>query len=132
METEYRILEEGEIVQEGDEVDAAPGWNDKSRWEPAGITVGKPAPNPNYPAHRIYRRRIPAQSDILIARAMRLSVVQSQYDAGNLSEDEARELLSGPLSPGDESTIIDDSSQLKLKIEAGMVTAVTSPDAPPD
>ena len=31
------------------------------------------------------------------------------------TEDEAKELLSGPLTPGDESTVIDDSSQLKLK-----------------
>lgn len=55
----YRMLEEGEIIQEGDEVEASAGWNSKeAKWVPAGITVGKPAPNPNYPAHRIYRRRV--------------------------------------------------------------------------
>jgi hypothetical protein len=47
------------------------------------------------------------------ARALRLAVVQQQYNVGNLTLDEAREILSGPLTPGDESTIYDDSDQLK-------------------
>lgn len=48
------------------------------------------------------------------ARALRLAVVQQQYNAGNLSLDEAKEILSGPLTPGDESTTYDDSGQLRL------------------
>lgn len=46
--------------------------------------------------------------EIFMARAMRLTVVQQQYDAGNLTEAEARELLAGPLNPDDESTRVDD------------------------
>ena len=48
----YRMLDEGEVILEGDEVltDSHLGW------QPAGITVGQTAPNPYYTAHRIYRR----------------------------------------------------------------------------
>jgi hypothetical protein len=54
-----------------------------------------------------------AQQDM--ARALRIAVIQQQYDIGNITEEQARELLSGPLSPGDESTIVDDSDQLRIK-----------------
>lgn len=49
---QYRMLAEGEIIQDGDEVltDSHLGWL------PAGRTIGKPAPNPYYTAHRMYRR----------------------------------------------------------------------------
>ena len=49
----YRRLDEGETIKEGDEVltDSHLGWL------PAGRTVGKKAPSPNYTSHRIYRRR---------------------------------------------------------------------------
>ena len=40
----------------------------------------------------------------LVARALRLAVIQNQYDIGNLSTEEAKELLRGCLKPGDEST----------------------------
>ena len=49
---------------------------------------------------------------LLIARGMRLAVIQQQYDVGNLTEAEARVLLSGPLNPDDETTRVDDSDQL--------------------
>ena len=61
------------------------------------------------------REYLTESANELMARSLRIAVIQSQYDAGNLTEDEAKELLSGPLTPGDESTVIDDSSQLKLK-----------------
>lgn len=50
--TNYRMLAEGEIIREGDEclTDSHLGWL------PAGPTVGQPAPNPYYTAHRMYRR----------------------------------------------------------------------------
>jgi hypothetical protein len=52
----YRMLKKGEIVQEGDEVDAcADGWRDGPVWEPAR-RIGIPAPDPQYPSHRVYRR----------------------------------------------------------------------------
>jgi len=46
------------------------------------------------------------------ARSMRLAIIQNQLDAGNLTEDEARELLAGPLEPGNEETVFDDSEWL--------------------
>ena len=49
------------------------------------------------------------------ARALRTAVIQQQYNIGNLTEGEARELLAGPLTPGDDSTYYDDSDQLKVK-----------------
>lgn len=54
----------------------------------------------------------------LMARAIRLVVIQQQYKIGNLTENDAKELLSGPLSPGDINTIFNDSDQLILKEEA--------------
>ena len=47
----YRRLEEGETILETDEVmiDKPFGWK-------AGTCVGKKAPNPNFTAHRTYRR----------------------------------------------------------------------------
>ena len=55
---DYRILKKGEIIQEGDETDrCADPWRDDPVWEPAG-NVGQPAPDPQYPSHRVYRRKI--------------------------------------------------------------------------
>lgn len=53
----------------------------------------------------------------LTARGLRLAVIQDQYNQGNLTEAEAKELLAGPLTPGDESTIIDDSDQLQVSFQ---------------
>lgn len=53
----YRMLREDEVIQEGDECDACnDGWRDEVKWESAGITVGRKAPDPAYPSHRKYRR----------------------------------------------------------------------------
>lgn len=53
----YRLLEAGEIIQPGDQVDnCRDGWRDEPRWEPA-TSIGQPAPDPKYPAHRQYRRK---------------------------------------------------------------------------
>lgn len=54
-------------------------------------------------------------AEIKLARDLRYAVVQQQYDLGNLTEYEALELLRGPLSPDDLSTIFDDSSRLVVK-----------------
>jgi hypothetical protein len=57
----YRQLEEGEIIQAGDQVDAcADGWRDEPDWQPA-TCLGQPAPDPHYPSHRRYRRQIPPE-----------------------------------------------------------------------
>jgi len=54
----YRFLKHGEMIREGDEVDAcADPWRDNARWGPTK-DVGQLAPDPKYPAHRIYRRKI--------------------------------------------------------------------------
>lgn len=47
----YRRLNEGEIIQPGDEVEVDKPYG----WKPA-TQVGEPAPNPSYTSHRIYRR----------------------------------------------------------------------------
>lgn len=54
----YYYLQKDEIIQEGDECDVAASWNAPPKWVPAGHTVGRPAPDPSYPAHRVYRRLI--------------------------------------------------------------------------
>ena len=56
VERDYRRLEKGEIIKEGDEIDrCADSWRDDPVWEPAG-NIGEPAPYPQYPSHRQYRR----------------------------------------------------------------------------
>lgn len=55
--SEYRILKEGEIIKEGDEVDAS-SLKDDAKWVPVENTIGKPAPNPRFLSHRVYRRKI--------------------------------------------------------------------------
>jgi hypothetical protein len=50
-----------------------------------------------------------------MARAIRIAVVQQQYDAGRLSEAQAREILSGSLTPGGDN-VFDDSGELRVKV----------------
>ena len=47
--------------------------------------------------------------EVLIARKLRLAVIHQLWKDGTLGESDARELLAGPLVPGDVSTIYDDS-----------------------
>lgn len=54
---------------------------------------------------------------ISVARSLRLAVIQGQYDVGNLSKEQAQELLSGPLTPGNESARFDDSGELREKVQ---------------
>lgn len=54
----FRRLLNGEIIEEGDQVDGCnDGWRDEPNWKPAG-NIGEPAPDPKFPAHRQYRRPI--------------------------------------------------------------------------
>lgn len=48
----------------------------------------------------------------VLARQLRLAVVTNVLEQGLLDEKAARELLAGPLSPGDDSTIYNDSALL--------------------
>lgn len=56
-------------------------------------------------------------SDILLVRGLRLAVIQSQLNLGNLTVLEAKELFLLPLSPGDNTTIFDDYNQLTIPEE---------------
>lgn len=54
----YRYLEAGEIIQDGDEVDAAKDvWRDPPDWRPT-TRAGKRVPDPRFSPHSKYRRRI--------------------------------------------------------------------------
>jgi len=56
---QYRYLEHGEIIKATDEYDACnDGWRDDPVWKPVKTRIGQPAPDPKYPAHTIYRRRL--------------------------------------------------------------------------
>lgn len=52
------------------------------------------------------------KDEVSMARSMRLAVIQNQYAIGNLEEDEAKQLLAGPLDPDDVTTVYDDSDCL--------------------
>lgn len=51
---QYRHLQPGEIIQEGDEVEISNSWHDPEKWVPAKC-IGERVPE-GAPAHRIYRR----------------------------------------------------------------------------
>lgn len=53
----YRILNAGEIIREGDQVDISSRIDDNAVWAEA-TNIGDNAPDPHYPAHRIYRRLV--------------------------------------------------------------------------
>lgn len=48
----------------------------------------------------------------VMARQLRLAIVRNVFMQGLLSEDQAQNLLSGPLEPGNDQTIWDDSHLL--------------------
>ena len=53
----YRRLRKGEIIQEGDEVDACRNaYHDNPEWIPVRNSIGQPAPDPQFIAHSQYRR----------------------------------------------------------------------------
>ena len=56
LRTAYRTLNYLEEIRDGDEVDSCRDpMRDPPRWTPA-TNIGDFAPDPAYPAHRIYRR----------------------------------------------------------------------------
>ena len=54
------------------------------------------------------------KTDVAIARQLRLAVIQNCLDNGFISEQGAKEILSGPLTPGDSTTVYDDSRWLNI------------------
>ena len=47
----YRRLEEGEIIRSTDDVQ-----RDDGSWQKAQYAIGRPAPDPSFTSHRVYRR----------------------------------------------------------------------------
>ena len=54
----YRLLKEGEIVLETDEI-----LNDHGDWQPVQGSIGQAAPNPLFTSHRKFRRWNIEQAD---------------------------------------------------------------------
>lgn len=63
---EWRHLEDGELIEAGDETDrSVDHWRDPVKWEPVHpADIGQPAPDPAYPAHRIFRRRVDSSAAV--------------------------------------------------------------------
>lgn len=53
-------------------------------------------------------------TDVAKARKLRLAVIQNVFDQGLIREEGAREILAGPLTPDDPSTVYDDSQWLNV------------------
>ncbi len=71
------------------------------------------------------------KDDVSMARSMRLAVIQNQYAIGNLTEQEARGLLAGPLDPDDPTTVYDDSQCLTV-LEDFFEAVRNDPDITPE
>lgn len=55
----YYYLEKGDIIQEGDEVDACrDGYKDDPIWVPVEHRIGQPAPDPQFISHSQFRRKV--------------------------------------------------------------------------
>ncbi len=52
--------------------------------------------------------------EVKMARTLRFIAVRGYYQAGELTEAEAIEILDGCLTPGDETTRVDDSALLNM------------------
>ena len=57
MNEKYYYLKKGEEIKEGDEVEVSNKWNDPAKWQKT-IYAGGLAPDPQFMAHRKYRRLI--------------------------------------------------------------------------
>ena len=55
-----------------------------------------------------------------LARSLRFAVIQQQYDLGHLTTKQARDLLCSPLTPGDDTTFVDDSGLLIVENSIGL------------
>lgn len=54
--------------------------------------------------------------DRTTARFLRIAIVRNRFEQGNISEELALDILSDCLSPGDESTRVDDIELLYLSL----------------
>lgn len=55
---EYYYLKHGDLIKDGDEVEMSNSFKDPEKWVKAVLSVGQTAPDPSFPAHRKYRRRV--------------------------------------------------------------------------
>ena len=71
-------------------------------------------------------------TEVATARKIRLAVIQNAYDQRFITETQSKELLSGPLTPGDSTTIYDDSRWLNtIKWYLNPLTPPTKKDIMP-
>lgn len=85
----YYYLKKGEIIQDGDEVEMSNNYNDPAKWQPAAAhTIGTPAPDPQFMAHRTYRRIIKPTDEITsaIEYLEKRAINASAYSYNNLKE----------------------------------------------
>jgi len=73
------------------------------------------------PRHQLDCSNSPAYSfwnkfdSVSVARSIRLAAVQNVFDQGGITEEQARDILTRATTPGDNSTIYDDSDCLEVK-----------------
>lgn len=58
--SQYRLLEKGEIIKEGDEIQKG------KQWVPVINTIGTPAPDPGFTSHRMYRRKVQSRQEAFV------------------------------------------------------------------
>lgn len=60
MKQLWRILNKGEVIREGDLVDMCSNpMHDDPKWQNVNVkNVGTKAPDPQFRAHRIYKRKV--------------------------------------------------------------------------
>ena len=69
-------MQEGEVIQEGDEVDISQHLNEGPVWVKT-TCAGQKAPNPLYPAHRVYRRPTQRPPDTVDSAALQADFLAS-------------------------------------------------------
>jgi len=91
-EKQYYYLKKGEIVQDGDEVEMSAKYNDDAKWQKASVhSIGTPAPDPQFMAHRVYRREMSVHLQNKADRAKDEKIVAAimKTDVKGLSRREA-------------------------------------------
>lgn len=62
---------------------------------------------------------------VILARKLRFFTIREYVKCGMFTKEEAKELLQGPLAPGDDSTIFDDSGLLDLASDEEVDNMIT-------
>lgn len=89
----YYILQKGEIIQPGDECEMSAKWNAPAKWVLADEhDIGKPAPDPNFLAHRKYRRLVTETTPTSPAPAWFIKIREGIRPANKLQKEIHEEL----------------------------------------